>query len=84
MTDVVTSPLLAAKSTDEYAPLPESPVLRQAGARFAERVALLAPKLGLSATDHVFDRRGTATALRALDAAHGGGYFAVDEAAETD
>jgi len=84
MTAVVTSPLLAAKSTDEYAPLPESPVLREAGARFAERVALLAPKLGLSAGDHAFDRRGTATALRALDAAHGGGYFAVDEAAETD
>ena len=32
----------------------------------------------------MFDRRGTATALRALNAAHGERYFAVDEAAETD
>ena len=78
------SPLLAAKSTDEYAPLPPSAAVRQAAARFDERVAAIAPKLGLSAADHAFDRRGTATALRALDAAHGGGYFSLDEATETD
>jgi hypothetical protein len=78
------SPLLAARSTDEYAPLPPSTAVREAAARFGERVEVLAPKLGLDQADHVFDRRGTATALRALDTAHGGGYFPLDEATETD
>ena len=78
------SPLLAAKSTDEYAPLPPSEAVREASARFGDRVAVLAPKLGLTEADHAFDRRGTATALRALDTAHGGGYFTLDEATETD
>jgi uncharacterized protein len=84
MSKTIISPLLAAKSTDEYAPLPESRAVRQAAARFAERVALLAPKLGMSEGDHAFDRRGTATTLRALDAANGGGFFPLDEATETD
>lgn len=84
MTDTVTSPLLAAKSTDEYAPLPETQATREAGARFAERVTTVAPKLGLTRTDLAFDRRGTATALRALNAACGERYFAVEEAAEGD
>jgi predicted TIM-barrel fold metal-dependent hydrolase len=79
-----TSPLLAAKSTDEFAPLPLSPAVGMAAERFGERVAALAPRLGLSDADHAFDRRGTATALRALDAAHGGGYFSLDESTETD
>jgi uncharacterized protein len=78
------SPLLAAKSTDEYAPLPPSAAVREAAARFGERVEILAPKLGLAEADHAFDRRGTATALRALDTAHGGGYFPLDETTETD
>jgi predicted TIM-barrel fold metal-dependent hydrolase len=84
MSTNLTSPLLAAKSTDEYTPQPPSAAVRQAAAQFAERVATIAPKLGLSPADHAFDRRGTATALRALDAAHGGGYFPLDEATETD
>jgi uncharacterized protein len=84
MSNNVTSPLLAAKSTDEFSPQPPSAAVRQAAARFDERVTAIAPKLGLSAADHAFDRRGTATALRALDAAHGGGFFSLDEATETD
>ena len=80
----VTSPLLVAKSTDEFAPQAPSAAVREAAARFDERVTAIAPKLGLSAADHAFDRRGTATALRALDAAHGGGFFSLDEATETD
>ena len=71
----VTSPLLVAKSTDEFAPQAPSAAVREAAARFDERVTAIAPKLGLSAADHAFDRRGTATALRSLDAAHGGGFF---------
>ena len=34
--------------------------------------------------EYTVDRRGTATALRALNAAHGGGYFPLDEETETD
>jgi hypothetical protein len=84
MHDKVTSPLLAPKSTDEYDPLPLSAADREAAARFAERVATVAPRLGLTGPDHVFERRGTAAALRAIDAAHGGGYYPLDEATETD
>ena len=84
MSAAVTSPLLAASSTDEYAPLPASPAVLEASARLAEKLATIAPKLGLDQTDHLFDRRGTAAALRALNAAHGGEYFALDEATETD
>jgi hypothetical protein len=80
----VTSPLLAPKSTDEYAPMPLSRADRRAAADLAERVRVLAPKLGLSASAHVFDRRGTATALRAIDAAHGGGFYPLDEATESE
>jgi predicted TIM-barrel fold metal-dependent hydrolase len=79
-----TSPLLAASSTDEFAPLPPSPAVREAVARFGERVTTLAPRLGLTPMEHAVDRRGTATALRALDAAHGGGYFRLDQETETD
>jgi predicted TIM-barrel fold metal-dependent hydrolase len=84
MSDPVTSPLLAPKSTDEYDPLPLSPADREAASRFGERVATIAPKLGLTQADHAFDRRGTAAALRAIDAAHGGGFYPLDEATETD
>jgi predicted TIM-barrel fold metal-dependent hydrolase len=79
-----TSPLLAATSTDEYVPLPPSRAVREAVARFEERVTTRAPRLGLTPMEHAVDRRGTATALRALDAAHGGGYFPLDEETETD
>jgi hypothetical protein len=53
-------------------------------AGFAERVAALAPRLGLTPAEHAVDRRGTATALRALDVAHGGGFFPLDAETETD
>jgi uncharacterized protein len=84
MTRHRTSPLLAATSTDEYAPLPPSPAVRQAAVRFAARAGALAPRLGLTPMEYTVDRRGTATALRALDVAHGGGYFPLDEETETD
>jgi predicted TIM-barrel fold metal-dependent hydrolase len=53
-------------------------------ARFGERVGALAPRLGLTPFEHAVDRRGTATALRALDTAHGGGYYPLDVETETD
>jgi hypothetical protein len=55
-----------------------------AAAQFGERVAALAPRLGLTPAELSIDRRGTATALRALDAAHGGGFFPLSEETETD
>jgi hypothetical protein len=78
------SPLLEPRSTDEYTPVPHRRVDRQAVAQFEARVAAVAPRLGLALGERVLDRRGTATALRAIDAAHGGGFYVVDEAAETD
>jgi hypothetical protein len=44
----------------------------------------VAPRLGLTEPDYFADRRGTAATLRALDAATGGGFFAVPAGAETD
>ncbi len=77
-------PLLARRSTDEFAPLPATAADREAEASVAERVFTVAAKLGASASEHLLDRRGTAIALRAIDAAHGGGFYPIDEAAEWD
>ncbi len=72
MTAVV-PPLLQRRSSDEYLPLPPSR---------AELVA--AASLELGAPEHAVDRRATAATLRAVDAAHGGGFFDVPAEAETD
>lgn len=77
-------PLLAARSSDEYRPLPCSDADRRAAAATAERAARHAVRLGTSTTEHLLDRRGTATALRAIDAAHGGGFYAVPAEAELE
>ena len=80
----VVSPLLAPLSTDEFDPLPLTAPDRRAAARLAEAIDDGAPRIGLRPDEHVVDRRGTAVALRAIDAAHGGGFYAVDPAAELD
>ena len=41
-------------------------------------------RLRMAAPDHAADRRGTAATLRAIDAAHGGGFFAVPEQRELE
>ena len=70
---LIVPPLLERRSSDEYAPLPWSD---------RDRRALEAID-GMSA-DFAVDRRGTAATLRAIDAAHGGGFYAVPEAATHD
>jgi predicted TIM-barrel fold metal-dependent hydrolase len=78
------APLLAARSSDEYLPLPPGPADRRAAADVAARAPEVARRLRTDLVAHLHDRRGTAITLRAIDAAHGGGYFDVPEAAEWD
>ena len=70
--------LLRRRSSDEYAPLPWSAAERRALASYR---AIEPLRIGLSASDYAVDRRGTAATLRAIDAAHGGGYYVVPEEA---
>ncbi len=77
-------PLLRASSTDEFDPLPLTPADRRAAARLTETADGLAPRLDQTPGEYLVDRRGTAAALRAIDAAHGGGFYDIDAAAETD
>jgi predicted TIM-barrel fold metal-dependent hydrolase len=81
---VIVPALLRACSSDEYAPLPWSPVDRDAIARYhvvAERNSRRAAR---AEHEYALDRRGTAASLRAIDAAHGGGFYAVPERATYD
>ena len=80
-------PLLRRLSSDEYRPLPWRRPDRQALARLAEAAvgrAGQARRAGLEPRAYVEDRRGTAATLRAIDAAAGGGYYAVPAEAEVD
>lgn len=76
--------ILQQRSTDEYSPLGWSaqerqflPDLQGAGARLAKR-------LGLTAGQYWSGRLGTAAAIRAIDAAAGGGFFNVPAEAAAD
>ncbi len=80
----VVSPLLAPLSTDEFDPLPLAAEDRRAGAQLTETLEDGAPRIGLRPDEHAVDRRGTAAALRAIDAAHGGGFYPVVREAELD
>jgi len=80
----IVPPLLQARSTDEYEPLPRSAADGRAIAALDECIPDAARALGLSEPVYAYDRRGTAATLRAVDAAHGGGFFAVPEEAERD
>ncbi len=70
---VIVPPLLQRRATDEYAPPPWSGREREALARLA-----------FSSPADALDRRGTAATLRAIDAAHGGGFYDVPEDATLD
>jgi predicted TIM-barrel fold metal-dependent hydrolase len=76
--------LLRPRSSDEYAPLPWSVADRRAIAHFDEIASAAVRGLAQSAREYAFDRRGTAASLRAIDAAHGGGFYDVPESAVTD
>jgi predicted TIM-barrel fold metal-dependent hydrolase len=77
-------PLLAARSSDEFAPVPLDDRQRRAVDAVHGRAQRHAPALGLAAIEYLDDRRGTAATLRALDAAGGGGFYRVPEDAEHD
>lgn len=77
-------PLLRRASSDEYAPLPWTPRDRRALTELGRSLPERARIVGMSAQEYRFDRRGTASTLQALDAAHGGGFFDVPEAAAFD
>jgi predicted TIM-barrel fold metal-dependent hydrolase len=81
---LIVPPLLRPRSSDEYEPLPWSVADRAAIAAFRTSTAASAPRIALSAAEYSLDRRGTAAALRAIDAAHGGGFYDVPEAATID
>ena len=79
--------LLRMRSSDEYEPLPWSAADRDAIARYAAIArpdALGARHTARAAADYALDRRGTAATLRAIDAAHGGGFYDVPAAATHD
>ncbi len=77
-------PLLRRISSDEVPPLPWAEPDRRALAQLSEELPTAANRLSLEAPAYALDRRGTAATLRAIDAAHGGGFFAVPEAALSD
>ena len=75
------SPLLRPLATDEVGPLPLATAM---SARVDDRTATVADAVGCPATQFAFDRRATAIALRAIDAAAGGGFYRLDPATEHD
>ena len=75
-------PLLARRSSDEYEPLPWRAADRLAVAHARDLLDDGARRLALSPPAYAADRRGTAATLRAIDAAHGGGFFAVPDQAQ--
>jgi predicted TIM-barrel fold metal-dependent hydrolase len=75
---------LRRAASDEYAPVPWSARDRRALDHLAVDLPMRARAVGMAADDYRFDRRGTAATLRAIDAEHGGGYFAVPELATFD
>jgi len=77
-------PLLAPRSSDEFAPLPLGPLQRAAGAATLETAARHARRLGLDERAYLKERTGTAATLRAIDAAAGGGFYEIPVEAESD
>jgi predicted TIM-barrel fold metal-dependent hydrolase len=81
---LIVPPLLRARASDEYTPLPWSGRDRHAIDAFGAVARSTAGVLAQSIPEYAIERRGTAASLRAIDAAHGGGFYAVPEAATTD
>jgi uncharacterized protein len=82
--NIAVPPLFRRASSDEYAPVPWSERDVRALERLARELPERARVVGMTADEYRFDRRGTAATLRAIDAEHGGGFFAVPEAATFD
>jgi predicted TIM-barrel fold metal-dependent hydrolase len=84
VSDLPAPPLLAARSSDEFSPVPLGDGSRRAVAHVHRSAERHASALGLSVPAYLEDRRGTAATLRGLDAVAGGGFYRVPEAAEVD
>jgi hypothetical protein len=78
------APLLAARSSDEYEPMPLRPIDRHVIDRTATAGHEVARRLGLSEQTWFTGRMGTAATLRALNDAHGEAFFEVPLEATTD
>jgi predicted TIM-barrel fold metal-dependent hydrolase len=76
--------LLRPLHSDEYAPVAPHRALTVATHRVAHAVPEVARRIRVETSEYVHDRRATALALRAVDAAHGGGFYAIDPAAVHD
>jgi hypothetical protein len=76
--------VLRRLASDEYAPLPYRASDHAALAHYREAAATNAPRLRMSAPAFAQDRRGTAAALRAVDEAAGGGFYAIPADAVVD
>jgi predicted TIM-barrel fold metal-dependent hydrolase len=77
-------PLLAARSSDEYEPLPWRPVDRRVGDRVGSVSEESAGRLGIDEPTYLRSRMGTAATLRALNEAHGDRFYDVPPEATTD
>jgi predicted TIM-barrel fold metal-dependent hydrolase len=76
--------LLRPLHSDEYRPLRPHRALARAHAHVAAALPDVARAVALDRLTYAHDRRATALALRAIDDAHGGGFYAIDPAAVHD
>ena len=76
--------LLSPLHSDEFAPVPPRGALALATDAVAGALPNIARALAMSPVTYAHDRRATALALCAIDAAHGGGFFTIPEAASHD
>jgi predicted TIM-barrel fold metal-dependent hydrolase len=81
---VIVPSLLRPRSSDEYAPMPWTAADLEAIARYQDVAARDARRVARAEHEYALDRRGTAASLRAIDAAHGGGFYTVPEDATHD
>jgi hypothetical protein len=75
---------LQRRSSDEYRPVPYTPLLRRVVAQVRAEGPKASARLSLPLADYWSSRQGTAAALRALDKAYGGAFFNVPAEAELD
>lgn len=80
----ISAPLLRRRANDEFRAPRRTRAERAAGAATAADLADLAHHTGLDVRAVIGDRRVTASTLRRLDEAHGGGWFDVPDAATVD
>ena len=76
--------LLRPLHSDEFLPVPPHRALAQATDAVDRAMPGITRALGIDPAAYAHDRRATVLALRELDAAHGGGYYDLDETAVHD